>query len=127
MKLMLVVLAAGAFVATNTPAFNSSATNTSGRLPGVELAERASQVTGVAISPLLGVSSIGAWKYYRTPATERDSLPWFCHPVVWGIGLSIIALCFLKDAFGAGAPPFLKKPLDVIELLENKLSGAVAA
>lgn len=91
------------------------------------MAERASQVTGVAISPLLGVSSVGAWKYYRTPTRDRHLLPWFCHPVVWGIGLSIVALCFLKDAFGAGAPPFLKKPFDVIELLENKLSGAVAA
>jgi hypothetical protein len=127
MKLMLAVLVAGVFAAAIVPGADSPKQQTANRIPGVELAERASQLTGVAISPLLGVSSVGAWKYYRTPTHDRHRLPWFCHPVVWGIGFSIIALCFIKDAFGAGAPPFLKKPLDVIELLENKLSGAVAA
>jgi hypothetical protein len=127
MKLMLMLLVVGVLAAANVPNPDSPQKQTSERLPGVELAERASQITGVAISPLLGVSSVGAWKYYRTPARDRHLLPWFCHPVVWGIGFSVIALCFLKDAFGAGAPPLLKKPLDVLELFENKLSGLVAA
>jgi hypothetical protein len=127
MKLMLAVLVAGVFAAAIVPGADSPKQQSSNRLPGLELAERASQVTGVAISPLLGVSSVGAWKYYRTPAQNRHLLPWFCHPAAWGIAFTVIALCFLKDTFGAGAPPFLKKPLDVIELLENKLSGAVAA
>ena len=67
------------------------------RLPGIGLAEGITQVTGVAISPLLGVSGVGAWQYFRTPETLRDQLPWFCHPVAWGIGAGLLALCFLKD------------------------------
>jgi hypothetical protein len=33
----------------------------------------------------------------------------------------------LKDAFGAATPPGLKKPFDMMETLENKVSGLVAA
>src|SRR3954471_7111864 len=80
------------------------------RLPGVALAEGISQVTGVAISPLLGTSAMGAWRYYRTPAEFRDRLPWFCHPAAWGFCFGLLALCFLKDTFGAAAPSILKKP-----------------
>jgi hypothetical protein len=100
---------------------------TSDRLPGVDLAEDISQITGVAISPLLGVSFVGAWSYYRTPETQRHLLPWFCHPYVWGFGFVILALCFLKDLVGTAAPPLIKKPFDIAELFENKLSALVAS
>ncbi len=96
-------------------------------LPGVSLAQGISQMTGVAISPLLGVSAIGAWKYWRTDASKRHLLPWFCKPLFWGIGLSILALIFLKDSIGAGAPPFVKKPLDLLELFESKFSAVIAS
>jgi len=96
------------------------------RLPGIELAEGITQVTGVAISPLLGVSGVGAWQYFRTPETLRDQLPWFCHPVAWGIGAGILALCFLKDTFGTALPAVFKKPLDLIEVFEDKLSAVLA-
>ena len=97
------------------------------RVPGVELAEDFTQITGVAISPLLGVSASGAWRYEHTPAGQRDRLPWFCHPYVWGTGFFLLALCLLKDVFGTVAPPLLKKPLDVAELFENKASALVAS
>ncbi len=95
-------------------------------LPGVELARSLSEVTGVAISPLMGVSGLGAWKYFRTPEAERGNLPWFCQPWAWGIGLAVIALCLLKDILGTGAPFILKKPFDVLEVFEDKLSAVVA-
>ena len=57
------------------------------RLPGVGIAEGISEITGVAVSPLLGVSVIGAWTWWRTEAAMRDKLPWYCQPVAWGIGL----------------------------------------
>jgi hypothetical protein len=97
------------------------------RLPGVALAEGITQLTGVAISPLLGVSGVGAWEYFTTEASRRPELPWFCHPVAWGIGFGILALVLIKDLSGAALPAMLKKPLDVIELFENKLSAIVAS
>jgi hypothetical protein len=97
------------------------------RLPGVDLAEGISQIAGTAISPLLGVSSVGAWRYYKTPESKRESLPWFCHPGFWGFGFTILALCFLKDVLGTIAPPLVKKPLDMAELFESKVSALVAS
>lgn len=97
------------------------------RLPGVALAEGITQLTGVAISPLLGVSGVGAWEYFTTEEAKRADLPWFCHPAAWGIGFTILGLVMLKDVFGAGMPTILKKPLDVIELFEDKISAVVAS
>ncbi len=96
-------------------------------LPGVSLATGISEITGVAISPLLGVSGVGLWTYYRTPAEHRGSLPWYCQPVAWGIGLFILTLCLFKDTLGTMLPPFFKKPLDLIELFENKASALIAS
>jgi|GEM_PF-123301 len=96
-------------------------------VPGVALAEGVSEITGVAISPLLGMSAIGAWKYYDTVPEMRDRLPWYCHPYAWGTGLAVIGLCFLKDFLGAAAPALVKKPLDFAELFEDKLSALVAS
>lgn len=96
-------------------------------VPGVALAEGVSEITGVAISPLLGMSAIGAWKYYDATPEMRSRLPWYCHPYAWGTGLAIIGLCFLKDFFGAATPALLKKPLDFAELFEDKASALVAS
>ncbi|OYW76697.1 MAG: hypothetical protein B7Z37_07805 [Verrucomicrobia bacterium 12-59-8] len=95
-------------------------------LPGVSLSEGISEITGVAISPLLGVSAMGVWTYYKTEPHLRHRLPWYCHPGVWGTGLGLILICFLKDFLGTAAPPLVKKPLDFLELFENKLSALVA-
>ncbi len=96
-------------------------------IPGVALAEGVSQITGTAISPLLGVASVGAWKWFRAEPELRRQLPWFAQPEVWGTAFVILALCFLKDSFGAAAPPLVKKPLDWAELFEDKASALVAA
>ncbi|MES2598737.1 MAG: hypothetical protein V4662_25615 [Verrucomicrobiota bacterium] len=96
-------------------------------LPGIGLAEGVSEITGVAISPMLGISAVGAWKYWNTDASARASLPWYCQPWAWGTGLALIGLCFCKDLFGAAVPGILKKPLDWIELFENKASALVAS
>lgn len=96
-------------------------------LPGVTLSEGVSEITGVAISPLLGVSAMGAWTYFKTEESERHRLPWYCHPYVWGTGLSLILICLLKDFLGAAAPALVKKPLDFAELFENKASALVAS
>jgi hypothetical protein len=99
----------------------------SSQAPGVEMAQALSTITGVAISPLLGVSAVGAWRYFHTPQAQRASVPWYAQPWFWGTGFFIVLLAFVKDAFGAVLPPGWKRPFDIAELIENKLSAVVAA
>ena len=107
------------------PAAAGSSTNAV--VPGTDLAYAISEITGVAISPLLGVSAVGAWRYFhaQTPQ-QRARLPWFARPWFWIIGFVLVTACFLKDTLGITAPRLLKKPLDVADALEHKISGLVA-
>lgn len=91
-----------------------------------KLAGTITEITGIAISPMMGVSAIGAYRYFKSDETERASLPWYCHPVVWMSGLLLVGACAFKDSFGTVIPPGLKKPFDVLEAVENKASGLVA-
>jgi MFS family permease len=95
--------------------------------PGVELANAISVITGAAISPLLGVSAVGAWRYFhaQTPQ-QRAKLPWFAQPWFWIPAFVLVTACFLKDTLGITAPRLLKKPLDVADAIEHKISGLVA-
>lgn len=94
---------------------------------GLEFAKMATQVTGIAISPLLGVSTVGAYQWWGAHTeAEKAALPWFANPLVWLSGLLVVGGCAFKDSFGAVIPPGLKKPFDVLETVENKMSGLVA-
>jgi MFS family permease len=96
--------------------------------PGVELAQTLSMVTGVAISPLLGVGAVGAWKYAQAKTPEQKAkLPWFAQPWFWVPALILVAFIGAKDIFGTAAPTALKKPFDIAETIENKISGLVVA
>ncbi|MBI3877668.1 MAG: hypothetical protein HY300_17205 [Verrucomicrobia bacterium] len=129
--LVALALAVALFVAhaatSPAPAKDKPASKETKPPPGVEAAQALSTITGVAISPLLGVSAVGAWKYYHTAAERRDKLPWFAQPWFWSAGLLLVGVVALKDAFGTTVPVVLKKPLDVAEAIENKISGLVAA
>lgn len=104
---------------------SGAATNTSP--PGVGLAHTISELTGVAISPLLGVSAVGVWQYFHAQTPEqRARLPWFAQPWFWIPALTLVAACFLKDTVGLTAPRLLKKPLDVADAIEHKISGLIA-
>lgn len=103
-------------------------TKKSAKTPGVELATMASQVTGIAISPLLGVSGVGAYQWVKASTPEaKAALPWFAQVSFWLPGLLLVGLCAFKDSIAAVAPPGMKKPLDIAETVENKISGLVAA
>lgn len=84
-------------------------------------------ITGIAISPLLGTGVYGCYKYISTEESERGGLPWFAKPEFFIPALIIAGICAAKDTFGVVFPPGMKKPLDVLELLENKFSGLIAA
>ncbi|MBI2516286.1 MAG: hypothetical protein HYV95_05160 [Opitutae bacterium] len=95
---------------------------------GLELAKTATQITGIAISPLLGVSAVGAYQWLGAHTeAEKAALPWFSNPLVWVSGLLLVGACAFKDSFGAMIPPGMKKPFDVLETIENKATGLVAS
>ena len=95
--------------------------------PGLEAAQAISTITGVAISPLLGVSGVGVWKYYKTAPEHRAKLSWYAQPWFWIPALLLVAVAFVKDTFGTILPTAVKKPFDIAEAVENKVSGLVAA
>jgi hypothetical protein len=73
-------------------------------------------VTSTAISPLVGVSVMGAWQYFRTAKEQRSQLPFFDRPYFWIPTMVLLLLIFIKDTLG-GFAPLIKKPLDAIEVL----------
>jgi hypothetical protein len=98
------------------------------RSPGAPIAGAISTVTGMAISPLLGTGAYGAYQYFSaTTPEQKAALPWFAQWAFFGPALLIVGACAVKDALGTAVPPGLKKPLDVLETIENKATGLVAA
>jgi hypothetical protein len=94
----------------------------------VEMAKAVTKITGVAISPLLGTSAVGAWDWVQAKTPEQKAkLQWYAHPAVWLPAMLLVGAVALKDAGGVVVPPGRKKPLDVAETIENKVSGLVAA
>jgi MFS family permease len=95
--------------------------------PGVGIAQTLTTITGVAISPLLGVSVIGCYQYCKAETDEeRAKLPWFASPVFWVPAFLLLVACFIKDTAGTALPAPAKKPFDALETIEHKISGLVA-
>jgi hypothetical protein len=96
-------------------------------LDGRSLSRQLTTLTGVAMSPLLGMGLLGASAYLQAPAETRASLPWHLQPWAWGPALLLVLCVALKDSLLAlPGLSVLKKPLDAAEVVENKVSGAVA-
>jgi len=91
---------------------------------GEKLSTALATVTSTAISPLVGVSVIGAWQYYHTPREQRDQLPLIQKPKFWIPIMVLLVLIFIKDTFG-GFAPLVKKPLDAAEVLFVNHAGLV--
>ena len=83
---------------------------------GESVTKALATVTSTAISPLVGVSVMGAWQYFRTPKPQRTQLPFFDKPYFWAPTMVLLVLIFIKDTIG-GFAPLIKKPLDAIEVL----------
>jgi len=123
----LIILCLGFSLVTARAAATNTAASTDKSNPGQQMAQTLSLITGVAISPLMGVSVVGAWQWFQAKTPEQKArLPWFGNPLFWVPALLLVAACFVKDSSGIVLPPLLKKPFDVAETIEHKVSGLVA-
>ena len=72
-------IAASASAAAPPPATTKSANKSAGAVPAAEqMAQTISLITGVAISPLLGMGAVGAWQYFqwqKKPVAVWVSIP----------------------------------------------------
>ncbi len=57
---------------------------------------------------------------------QKVRLPWFANPLVWLCGFLLVGAAAARMGFGAAMPRGWKKPLDVLDTVENKFSGLVA-
>ena len=122
---VLVFFCLGFSLVTAHAEISTAASPADKNLPGQEIARTISLITGVAISPLMGVGAVGAWDYFHAHTPEQKAkLAWFAHPLFWVPALLIVAMCFVKDSAGIVLPPLLKKPFDVAESIEHKIQRA---
>lgn len=126
--LILALFCAVILVPSVSAAPAGAKTESKGQTPGIELATLASQVTGIAISPMLGVSGVGAYKWMKASTPEeKAALPWYAQVSFWLPAMLLVGVCACKDTIAPLLPPGMKKPLDIAEAVENKISGLVAA
>lgn len=111
-----------------TPGY-ASKTNTGTRqkllLRGELVANEITRVTGCAISPILGISVLGAYSYFSTPVDSRGRLPWNAKPAFWAPLLIILLGIILKDSAKVALPKIIMVPLDAAETLLEKNTSAV--
>jgi hypothetical protein len=124
LALLLTIIVTPLWATTTT----TPAPATSDKSPGSAVATTISAVTGMAISPLLGTGAYGAYQYFTAKdETARTQLPWYAQWTFFVPALALVGACAAKDSLGAVLPPGWKKPLDVLETLENKATGLIAA
>lgn len=100
----------------------------SDKSPVAPYAKTLAAVTGVAISPLLGTAGLGIYQNLQAKTEEqRAALPWYAKWSFIVPALLVVGVVAAKDSLGTILPPGAKKPLDVLETIENKASGLVAA
>ena len=74
LTLVIVILTAGLFRPANaSAAMAAQATAKLAPPPGVQIAQTLSTITGVAISPLLGVSAVGCYQYCKAKTDEEKA------------------------------------------------------
>jgi hypothetical protein len=122
--ILLILSSAGPVHAQSQPGTTPSPYNQL-ILNGEMIASEISKATGFAISPILGISVLGAYTYYTTPVEERDQVPWHASPKFWGPLLIVLLGIILKDSSKIALPKIIIMPLDAIETLLEKNVSAV--
>lgn len=91
---------------------------------GGDVAYRITELTGIALSPLVGLAVVGGIEYYKA-AREGKPIRWYFSLWFLGALLVILLLIGLKDTIGELVPLF-KKPLDALDFIQHKLAGILA-
>jgi hypothetical protein len=126
-KTILFLVALVCWLPLAVPAATSTAKPADPNPEAQKFCQTISLITGVAISPLMGVGAVGAYDYFKAKTPEQKAkLPWFANPLFWIPALLLVGACFVKDSSGIVLPPGLKKPFDAAETVEHKISGLVA-
>lgn len=95
-------------------------------LPEVAAAAKLSEMTGIALNPLLIGGAFRAWQYQKTPEAERVNLHWTAQPWFWGSLLAVGLLFLLNGSIGRIFPPTAKL-MDAVESLEGKVAPLYTA
>lgn len=95
-------------------------------LRAVALAEGMTQLSGVAVSPLFGLSLIGVIDYFRwDPA--RGPRPTHANPWIWGSALAVMVLSIIAGSITFALPWPGNLIVGAIRNLEAHVAGLVAA
>ena len=131
LAMILLVLACGLRPALAAESKPRDAAGPSGyrelTLQGGRLARELSLATGIAVSPLLGMTVLSACRWFAAAETDRAGLPWHASPRFWGPLAMVLALLCVKDSSKVAIPKLLIVPLDALEiLLEKNANGLLA-
>lgn len=88
---------------------------------GAAAATAFNEATGVALTPLLGLTILGAARWYVTAPELRAALPFHQQPWFWGTGLALVLIFF----FGHRVP-VIDRAFKVFKTWENKASALLA-
>ena len=75
---------------------SAGSAKSAGAGPGAAFAQTITTVTGIAISPLLAMSAVGVWQFFRAPSEKRDQLPFYAQWWFWLPGLLIAGAAALS-------------------------------
>ena len=125
--LVLAIIAPLAIAATATAAQAIAAAPAATESRAAAVATGVAQVTGLAISPLLVLVTLGWTDFLRAGGTSAATLPLHANPWLLGPCTVVLALAILKKCASPAIPLPIRKLLDAAEYLEAKLSALVAA
>jgi hypothetical protein len=102
-------------------AASPSAELASSHTQGAEIAAQFAKATGVAITPLMGMSFLGVTAWLQAPTEIRPLLPWYEQPYFWGAGMVLIIILWFGHRI-----PVINRGFKFIKIWESKVSAIVA-